>query len=250
MKKYDIAIIGGGIIGFGTALGIQRKNPKLKICIIEKDNVVSNHQTGHNSGVIHSGIYYKPGSLKANFCVEGRASMAEFCQKYNLKYVKCGKIIVAYTEDELPRLQNLYERGIANKVKGLEIIGSERIKEIEPHAVGLKALYAPNTGIVDYREITEKYAQISMENGADVLLSTIKYTAMERPLRFYGIPAMIFLVIGLTFASFSFQFYAEVGRLSTNLTLVSAGTILIGVILAVTAVLLFSLTSIVKEKSR
>ena len=172
MRKYDIAIIGGGIIGFGTALGIQRKNPKLKICIIEKDDVVSNHQTGHNSGVIHSGIYYKPGSLKANFCVEGRASMAEFCQKYNLKYIKCGKIIVAYTKDEIPRLQNLYERGIANKVKGLEIIGPERIKEIEPHAVGLKALYAPNTGIVDYREITEKYAQISMENGADVLLGT------------------------------------------------------------------------------
>jgi len=172
MKLYDIAIIGGGIIGFGTALGLQRENPKLKICIIEKEDVVSNHQTGHNSGVIHSGIYYKPGSLKANFCVEGRASMAEFCQEHNLKYNKCGKIIVAYHEEEFSRLENLYERGVANKVKGLEIIGPERIREIEPHAAGLKALYAPNTGIVDYREVTEKYAQIAMENGADVLLNS------------------------------------------------------------------------------
>ena len=172
MRLYDVTIIGGGIIGFGTALGIQRKNPELKICVIEKDEVVSNHQTGHNSGVIHSGIYYKPGSLKADFCVEGRASMAEFCIEHGLKYNKCGKIIVAYEEEEFPRLENLYERGVANKVKGLEIIGPERIKEIEPYAAGLKALYAPNTGIVDYREITEKYAQISMENGADVFLGT------------------------------------------------------------------------------
>lgn len=172
MKHYDVTIIGGGIIGFGTALGIQKNNPKLKVCVLEKDSVVSNHQTGHNSGVIHSGIYYKPGSLKANFCVEGRASVAEFCLNHNLKYIKCGKIIVAYKEEEIPRLQDLYERGIANKVEGLEIIGPERIKEIEPFATGMKALYAPNTGIVDYREITEKYAEISKENGADVYLST------------------------------------------------------------------------------
>ncbi|MBM01250.1 MAG: L-2-hydroxyglutarate oxidase [Chloroflexi bacterium] len=169
---YDVTIIGGGAIGFGTVLGLQRQNPYLKICLIEKDEVVSNHQTGHNSGVIHSGIYYKPGSLKANFCVEGRASMAEFCIENNLKYDKCGKIIVAYEEEELPRLDNLYERGIANKVKDLELIGPERIKEIEPHAAGLKALYSPNTGIVDYREITEKYSQIAMENGADIRLGT------------------------------------------------------------------------------
>ena len=120
MRLYDVTIIGGGIIGFGTALGIQRKNPELKICVIEKDEVVSNHQTGHNSGVIHSGIYYKPGSLKADFCVEGRASMAEFCIEHGLKYNKCGKIIVAYEEEEFPRLENLYERGVANKVKGLD----------------------------------------------------------------------------------------------------------------------------------
>tara|TARA_B100001029_G_C15050307_1_gene450221 strand:+ start:979 stop:2196 length:1218 start_codon:yes stop_codon:yes gene_type:complete len=172
MTLYDVTIIGGGAIGFGTVLGLQRQNPYLKICLIEKDEVVSNHQTGHNSGVIHSGIYYKPGSLKANFCVEGRASMAEFCIENNLKYDKCGKIIVAYEEEELPRLDNLYERGIANKVKDLELIGPERIKEIEPHATGLKALYSPNTGIVDYREITEKYSQIAMENGADIRLGT------------------------------------------------------------------------------
>ena len=172
MTLYDVSIIGGGIIGFATALGIQKKNHKLKLCIIEKDDVVSNHQTGHNSGVIHSGIYYKPGSLKANFCVEGRVSMAKFCQENNLKYEKCGKLIVAYTEEEIPRLEALFERGVANKVEGLEIIERERINEIEPHAAGIKALYAPNTGIVDYREVTEKFAQIALKNGLDIKLST------------------------------------------------------------------------------
>ena len=142
MTLYDVSIIGGGIIGFATALGIQKKNHKLKLCIIEKDDVVSNHQTGHNSGVIHSGIYYKPGSLKANFCVEGRVSMAKFCQENNLKYEKCGKLIVAYTEEEIPRLEALFERGVANNVEGLEIIERERIKEIEPHAAGIIGLYA------------------------------------------------------------------------------------------------------------
>ena len=172
MTLYDASIIGGGIIGFATALGIQRKNPKLKLCIIEKDDVVSNHQTGRNSGVIHSGIYYKPGSLKASFCVEGRVSMAKFCQENNLKYEKCGKLIVAYKEEEIPRLEALFERGVANKVEGLEIIERERITEIEPHAAGIKALYAPNTGIVDYREVTEKFAQIALKNGADIKLNT------------------------------------------------------------------------------
>ena len=172
MSSYDITVIGGGAIGFGTVLGLQRQNPYLKIALIEKDNVVSNHQTGNNSGVIHSGIYYKPGSLKADFCVEGRQSIADFCVENGLKYDKCGKIIVAYREEELERLNNLYERGKANNVKGLELIGPERIKEIEPHATGLKALYSPNTGIVDYREIAEKYAQIAMENGADIKLGT------------------------------------------------------------------------------
>tara|TARA_Y100001936_G_scaffold59335_1_gene58538 strand:- start:327 stop:1544 length:1218 start_codon:yes stop_codon:yes gene_type:complete len=172
MSSYDITVIGGGAIGFGTVLGLQRRDPYLKIALIEKDNVVSNHQTGNNSGVIHSGIYYKPGSLKADFCVEGRQSIADFCVENGLKYDKCGKIIVAYREEELERLNNLYERGKANNVKGLELIGPERIKEIEPHATGLKALYSPNTGIVDYREIAEKYAQIAMENGADIKLGT------------------------------------------------------------------------------
>lgn len=172
MNSYDITVIGGGAIGFGTVLGLQRQNPYLKIALIEKDSVVSNHQTGNNSGVIHSGIYYKPGSLKADFCVEGRQSIADFCIENGLKYDRCGKIIVAYREDELERLNNLYERGTANNVQGLELIGPERIKEIEPHATGLKALYSPNTGIVDYREITEKYAQIAMENGADIKLAT------------------------------------------------------------------------------
>ena len=109
MSSYDVTVIGGGAIGFGTVLGLQRRNPYLKIALIEKDDVVSNHQTGNNSGVIHSGIYYKPGSLKADFCVEGRQSIADFCVENGLKYDRCGKIIVAYDEEELPRLNNLYE---------------------------------------------------------------------------------------------------------------------------------------------
>ena len=170
-NRFDVVIIGGGIIGLGTALSIQKKLPKIKLAILEKDKSVGSQQSGHNSGVIHSGIYYKPGSLKAKFCVEGRASMAEFCIKNNLKYEKCGKIIVAYHEEEIPRLETLMERGKANKVEGLEIIEQERIREIEPNIVGLKALYAPNTAIVDYSEVTKVYAQNAENNGATIFLN-------------------------------------------------------------------------------
>ena len=170
-NRFDVVIIGGGIIGLGTALSIQKKQPKIKLAILEKDKSVGSQQSGHNSGVIHSGIYYKPGSLKAKFCVEGRASMAEFCIKNNLKYEKCGKIIVAYHEEEIPRLETLMERGKANKVEGLEIIEQERIREIEPNIVGLKALYAPNTAIVDYSEVTKVYAQNAENNGATIFLN-------------------------------------------------------------------------------
>ena len=171
-QKFDVTIIGAGIIGLGTAISILKKHPKIKLGILEKDKQVAAHQTGHNSGVIHSGIYYKPGSLKAKFCVKGRASMAQFCIENDLKYDKCGKIIVAYKEEEFPRLEALMERGKANLVQGLELIGPERTQEIEPNAVGLKALYAPNTAIVDYTEVSELFAKNVTNNGANILLDT------------------------------------------------------------------------------
>ena len=176
-QKFDVTIIGAGIIGLGTAISILKKHPNIKLAILEKDNQVAAHQTGHNSGVIHSGIYYKPGSLKAEFCVKGRTSMAEFCIENNLKYDKCGKLIVAYHEEEFPRLQALMERGKANLVQGLELIGPERIREIEPNAVGLKALYSPNTAIVDYTEVSELFANKVTNNGANILLNTKFFNA-------------------------------------------------------------------------
>ena len=171
-NKFDVTIIGAGIIGLGTAISILKKHPKIQLAILEKDQQVAAHQTGHNSGVIHSGIYYKPGSLKAKFCVEGRASMAKFCVENNLQYQKCGKLIVAYNEEEIPRLEVLMKRGNANLVQGLELIGPERIREIEPNAVGLKALYAPNTAIVNYSEVSELFAKNIKNNGAEILLNS------------------------------------------------------------------------------
>ena len=172
LEKYDFIVIGGGIVGLSTAMQLQSFYKKKKILLLEKEKQLASHQTGHNSGVIHSGIYYKPGSLKAKFCVKGRASMAQFCIENDLKYDKCGKIIVAYKEEEFPRLEALMERGKANLVQGLELIGPERIQEIEPNAVGLKALYAPNTAIVDYTEVSELFAKNVTNNGANILLDT------------------------------------------------------------------------------
>ena len=171
--QYDIAIIGGGIIGLSTAMHILQKRPTLKVVVVEKENTLAKHQTGNNSGVIHSGIYYKPGSWKSEFCVSGVTKIKEFCDDNEIEYVECGKTIVATSENELGRLQDLYERGQANGVPGLEMIGSERLQEIEPHVAGVQALWSPKTGIVDYVKITNRYADIFQENGGSVLLNTM-----------------------------------------------------------------------------
>ena len=171
--QYDIAIIGGGIIGLSTAMHILQKRPTLKVVVVEKENTLAKHQTGNNSGVIHSGIYYKPGSLKSEFCVSGVTKIKEFCDDNEIEYVECGKTIVATSENELGRLQDLYERGQANGVPGLEMIGPERLQEIEPHVAGVQALWSPKTGIVDYVKITNRYADIFQENGGSVLLNTM-----------------------------------------------------------------------------
>ena len=156
---FDVTIIGGGIVGLATALQLLRQFPHLKLAIIEKENALATHQTGHNSGVIHSGIYYKPGSLKAKNCVEGVKDLLTFCDENNVSYQKCGKIVVATRPEEISRLEELERRGKANGVPDLEMIGPERLKEIEPHATGLQALYSPQTGIVDFVQVAHAYAK-------------------------------------------------------------------------------------------
>ena len=171
-KDIDLVIIGGGIIGLATANDILKRNHKLKIMVIEKNSSVASQQSGHNSGVIHSGIYYKPGSFKAQFCVEGRASMTEFCEKNEIPIWTCGKLIVASKESDLPKIDNLYQRGTENKVEGLQVLNTEESKEIEPHVKSLKSLYAPKTGIVNYVKVTEVYADHFNDKGGELLLNT------------------------------------------------------------------------------
>ena len=168
-KTYDIAIVGGGIIGLATAFQLTQVYPRCKVVILEKEPELAFHQTGHNSGVIHSGIYYRPDSQKARFCLSGVSSLIEFCQENGIEYQRCGKVIVATDESELGRLDDLYQRGTANGVQGLEVIGPERLKEIEPHAHGIKALYAPGTGIVDFKLVANTYANKLRDNGGEIL---------------------------------------------------------------------------------
>lgn len=167
---YDYAIIGGGIVGLATGMALGEKYPDARILILEKEAGLAYHQTGHNSGVIHSGIYYKPGSYKAQFARNGSRSMVEFCQEHHIEHEICGKVIVATKPEELPLLDNLLERGLAN---GLAIrkIGPEALKEIEPHARGLAAIHVPQAGIVNYKQVCEKYADIIRSRGGDIRLN-------------------------------------------------------------------------------
>src|SRR4051812_4462519 len=149
--KFDIGIIGGGIVGLATALEMVRRFPKLKVGLLEKEQGIGRHQTGHNSGVIHSGIYYRPGSLKAKNCVEGARAMIQFCSEHRIPYDLCGKVVVATDESERAGLKELLRRGQANGVPAMSMIGPERLRELEPNCTGIDALHVPGTGITDYR---------------------------------------------------------------------------------------------------
>ena len=166
-NSFDILVIGGGIIGTATALSLQNYS-KLSILLIETENVLAHHQTGNNSGVIHSGLYYKPGSLKAKNCSEGRELLYDFCEKHNIPLQRCGKIVVASDESELNALDELYKKGIANGLIGIKKISAEEIKNFEPHSNGIAGIFVPQTGIVDYSKVTNKYAQIFKESGGNI----------------------------------------------------------------------------------
>jgi len=166
-KTYDITIIGGGIIGTATALSML-KNKSLKLLLLEAESSLAAHQTGNNSGIIHSGLYYKPGSLKAANCTIGREMMYSFCKEHNIFFDKCGKIVVATSQEEIPALNMLEERGRANGLSGIKRITAEEIKEHEPHASGIDGLFVPQTGIVDYIAVTTKYAELIREKGGEI----------------------------------------------------------------------------------
>ena len=169
--KYDVLVIGGGIVGLASALKLLEKKPNLKLVLLEKESDLALHQTGNNSGVIHSGIYYKPGSLKALNCIGGYNMLLDFCKKEDLPYDLCGKIIVATDESELPTLQRIYDRGIANGLEGLKRLSKGEIKEYEPHVNGIDGIWVPQTGIINYKKVANRYADKIREAGGEVCLS-------------------------------------------------------------------------------
>ncbi|MCS7075863.1 MAG: L-2-hydroxyglutarate oxidase [Bacteroidia bacterium] len=177
---FDIIIIGGGIVGLATAYQLRKKLPQRHtIAVLEKENEVAFHQTGHNSGVIHSGIYYKPGSYRAKLCVKGRRELVKFAKEHNIPHEVCGKVIVAKEESEIPYLETIYQRGIENEIEGVSLISSEQIKEYEPYCVGVKAIHVACTGIIDYKLVAQKYAEIFASMGG-VILTHTKVKGFER----------------------------------------------------------------------
>ena len=168
---YDFAIIGGGIVGLSTGMAVSHRYPNARIVVLEKESICALHQTGNNSGVIHSGIYYKPGSFKAKFCREGSRSMVEFCQKHNIAHEVCGKVIIATETAQLPLLENLYQRGLENNLK-ISKLSFEEVKEIEPNVACIAGIQVSTTGIVNYKQVCDKYVELLKAQGGELCLNT------------------------------------------------------------------------------
>jgi len=171
LRGFDVAVIGGGIVGAATAMALLEQ-ARVSLVVIEAEAALAAHQTGNNSGVIHSGLYYKPGSLKARNCVEGREALEEFCTEHEIPYERCGKVVVATRPEQLAVLDDLHRRGEANGLAGLRRLAAEEIAEHEPHAVGIAGLLVPQTGIVDYRRVTEAYAAAVRAGGGEIRTSS------------------------------------------------------------------------------
>ena len=169
--KHDLVVVGGGILGLATAHRLLTARPQLKILLLEKEPALAAHQTGHNSGVLHSGLYYKPGSKKAKLSVSGLREMVAFCREHGIAHEQCGKIVVATDEAELPRLENLWERGNANGLLGLRKLNPQQIKEIEPHTAGIAAIHVPQEGIVDYPGVCEKLGELIRQSGGKIQMN-------------------------------------------------------------------------------
>jgi L-2-hydroxyglutarate oxidase LhgO len=180
-RAYDIAIVGAGLIGLATGLQILRQRPKARVAIVEKEPELGLHQSSHNSGVLHSGLYYRPGSLKAALCVSGKAQVEQFAERHAIPYSRSGKLIVALSERELPDLARMRANGEANGVKGLREVGPEEIREIEPHANGIRALYSPTTGVIDFYRVAVALGREIRSRGGVLLLDHRVKRIGERP---------------------------------------------------------------------
>jgi L-2-hydroxyglutarate oxidase len=167
-ESFDVTIVGGGIVGLATARRLQQRRPALKIAILEKEPELATHQTGHNSGVLHAGLYYQPGSLKARLCRDGKTQMEAFAEAHDIPIDHCGKLVVAADPSELARLDALRDRAVANGVPGLEVVDRDRIRELEPHAAGIRGLWSPRTGVIDFRRVALAMADELRAGGAEI----------------------------------------------------------------------------------
>ncbi|HEX6230141.1 MAG TPA: L-2-hydroxyglutarate oxidase [Actinomycetota bacterium] len=179
-ERYHVAVVGGGIVGLATAYRLLERRPGLRLAVVEKEADLALHQTARNSGVLHAGLYYRPGSLKARLCREGKADLERFCEAHDIPIQRPGKLVVAARRDELPRLDALRDRGAANGIRGLEEVGPERIRDLEPHVTGVRGLHVPETGIVDFRRVALALADELRARGAEILLGH-RVTAITVP---------------------------------------------------------------------